>query len=179
MTVTNEASFIDMIERIEFKVTMKSGKTYEFEIVDINPREPVELDMDFHHVDRVDPMMMSSFKRIVPTGRKGLKLIVPDAFINTVIKLPPKKENRVSDYKIVGALSEDLLTIERTDYFNGTNTAPWAKSKVRKPKDCAATGAPITVGEWAFRPIGNQSYRYERLSLAAVADMIDEYRQEG
>ena len=46
--------------------------------------------------------------------------------------------------------------------------ALWSRCKLRKPRACAATGTQLAKGEIAYRPTGNQLYRYRRLSQTYV-----------
>lgn len=46
--------------------------------------------------------------------------------------------------------------------------AVWVRCKLRKYTTCAATGTPLLPGMVAFRPIGNQMYRGQRVADHAV-----------
>lgn len=60
--------------------------------------------------------------------------------------------------------------IEWTDDLRGiVDTALWTEITLRKNAKCPITATELTKGSKAYRPIGNQLYRYERLAPAAVA----------
>lgn len=68
----------------------------------------------------------------------------------------------------VERLGPGIVRIERRQYREH-DVALWTSARLRKPNRCAATGALLLVGSEAYRPAGNQRYRYERIR----ADVID------
>lgn len=72
----------------------------------------------------------------------------------------------MASFKVIEEPAPGMLILERYSWFDGSDRALWSLVKMRKSHKCAATGIDIAVGEEAFRPVGNQSYRYERISKA-------------
>lgn len=68
----------------------------------------------------------------------------------------------------VERLGRGIVRIERRQYRE-RDVALWTSARLRKPNRCAATGAILDTGTEAYRPSGNQGYRYERIR----ADVID------
>jgi hypothetical protein len=69
-------------------------------------------------------------------------------------------------FRLVQILSPGLLVFSRDG-----EPAMWDRAKLRRKKDCASCGRHLTPGEEVFSPMGNTSYRYERLCLACVETM--------
>lgn len=61
--------------------------------------------------------------------------------------------------------------------FEG-DAALWSRAKSRKHHVCAATGDRIKPGDMAWRPIGNQMYRMQRVSDTVMQLAIEGYRIE-
>ena len=55
--------------------------------------------------------------------------------------------------------------------------ALWATAKMRKVCKCAFCKAAIQKGDVAYRPLGNQMYRYERLCQACVGRAMPNGRE--
>lgn len=51
--------------------------------------------------------------------------------------------------------------------------AVWALVRLRKHCRCAVTGYDMVKGEMAYRPIGNQMYRYVRIADFALQELRD------
>lgn len=75
------------------------------------------------------------------------------------------------EYKVVQWLGNGLAAVQRTDHLmrrGDTDTAIWSLANTRKATRCAATGEEIPKGMPAWRPVGNQQYRMERLAAGAL-----------
>lgn len=55
------------------------------------------------------------------------------------------------------------------------DVAMWALAKTRKDTVDAATGAPVPKGSEAFRPVGNQQYRSQRISRAGMLALVEAF----
>lgn len=73
------------------------------------------------------------------------------------------------EYRAV-RVGEGLARILRSGY-DGEDVALWARCKLRKPTTCVATETPLNVGDEAYRPVGNQMYRYERINAKVIDAM--------
>lgn len=75
-------------------------------------------------------------------------------------------------WRVVKVLGPDLWRILRDD-----NAALWSKVRLRAvkpralPRRCAICQYEFKAGDSAFAPIGNQSYRYERLCIPCVGSL--------
>jgi hypothetical protein len=74
------------------------------------------------------------------------------------------------EYKVVGRLAPGLVTIFRSSH-DDLSTDPWAVVTVRKDTKCAATGIAIPKGARAYRPMGNQMFRSERIAAQMIDDV--------
>lgn len=52
---------------------------------------------------------------------------------------------------------------------------PFLKSKARKKTTCVATGNPINVGDWVYRPLGNSKIRSTRILAEEVERQEAQY----
>lgn len=65
------------------------------------------------------------------------------------------------------------VIIEWTDTLQGTvSDALWTEITLRKNCKCPISGADLRKGEKAYRPVGNQMYRYQRIAPAVIEDRI-------
>lgn len=74
-------------------------------------------------------------------------------------------------YNLIETPGPGLALISRRERRGGTDTAIWSECTLRKTKECAITGRTLKPGTKAYRPTGNQMYRYERIS-AEVIDAV-------
>jgi hypothetical protein len=71
-------------------------------------------------------------------------------------------------FRVIKVLSPKLLGITRDG-----DSALWDQARLRLPKICAGCDQALKPGDQAFSPMGNTSYRYERLCLQCVAELIN------
>jgi|WetSurMetagenome_2_1015567.scaffolds.fasta_scaffold1466841_1 hypothetical protein len=76
-------------------------------------------------------------------------------------------------FRLVKALSPGLLVIARDGH-----QSLWDQAKLRRPKDCAACKRALRPGTQVFSPMTNTQYRYERLCLECVADLVNAQAKE-
>lgn len=50
--------------------------------------------------------------------------------------------------------------------------ALWASARARKRTICALTDQPVNVGDLAYRPVGNQRYRSQRILATALETVV-------
>lgn len=67
------------------------------------------------------------------------------------------------DIILLHALSDSLVAV----LYDG-DKALWTERTLRKTTQCANCGAKLTLGQKAWGPIGNQSYRYARLCQLCI-----------
>jgi hypothetical protein len=70
-------------------------------------------------------------------------------------------------FRVVKVLSPKLLGIARDG-----DSALWDQARLRLPKPCAGCDKALKPGDQAFSPMGNTSYRYERLCLECIAELM-------
>jgi len=70
-------------------------------------------------------------------------------------------------YRVAEVVSPDLVRIVRADR-TGSEVALWSRRRLRKATRCAVMDVTLAAGEFAYGPVGNQRYRYERISARAL-----------
>lgn len=83
----------------------------------------------------------------------------------------------MATYRIIDMLNDGLPVIRRVGREGG-DTAIWSAGKLRKDSRCVFTGEPLSKGEVAYRPIGNQMYRSERMSTDGMDALRTLYVEE-
>lgn len=73
----------------------------------------------------------------------------------------------MADYEVVERLSPGLVVVRRWEAGRASQSV-WDQVKVRKPHRCALTQRELPAGSLMYRPVGNQTYRYERLGAAGI-----------
>lgn len=76
------------------------------------------------------------------------------------------------DIELIRTLSEELVLLRYLGHTGSETDALWARAKLRKPAKCVVTGIEMDKGEWAFRPVGNQDYRYQRIHPIVITELV-------
>jgi hypothetical protein len=74
------------------------------------------------------------------------------------------------EYRLFKVLAEGIVVIDMTP--SSDPRAIWTKCKVRKHKKCALSGKDL-YGLEAYRPIGNQDYRMERIDATIIDKEVE------
>ena len=69
------------------------------------------------------------------------------------------------EFRLIRHMGEGVVVIAHPS----GDMALWARVAVRKPHRCVVSDAELRRGDLAYRPVGNQSYRMERIA----AEIID------
>jgi hypothetical protein len=69
---------------------------------------------------------------------------------------------------VMGYIIEKQVTEGVYRVRTGGDWALWTRRKLRKDSVCAATGERLPKGAVAYGPLGNQQYRWMRMSAAVV-----------
>lgn len=86
--------------------------------------------------------------------------------------VPPTFVAKLFGVRIVGRMGNDPVL----RHLAGEE--PWNLVRLRKECRCCQCGREMVPGDVAFRPLGNQSYRFERICRACVAAIPDVSKAE-
>lgn len=73
------------------------------------------------------------------------------------------------DVGLIKVLSEGVVVLRWMGDTASPRDALWSKGKLRKTIRCAVSGDLLKPGDMAWRPMGNQDYRSERISTATIS----------
>lgn len=68
-----------------------------------------------------------------------------------------------AEARVVRRMASGLVVLKYDARFGYEGTDVWSKCKLRKPAKCSVSGIEMQPGDEAYRPVGNQQYRADRI----------------
>ena len=80
---------------------------------------------------------------------------------------------------LIKVLNEGVVVLRWLGRTSSDRDGLWTRCKLRQRTKCTVTGVELSPGDTAWRPVGNQDYRGQRVSDWMIQQLVDDARAEG